>query len=175
MPAAFGTIFDARLIRRHRELFAPHAERLRRFIEREILPLEGLKMGPALARASLLHVDDEQYQVRWTWPQQRFSDACILAICPQQPEAGDDPNQILVYHRLPIDRGSWEAGGGNRQIHAPPEWSEGIVIVWALVDLGFEKFVSHPLVLGRVCDAIDAPARRRKGWSWFSTLRGKKA
>jgi len=174
--AAFRDCFDARLIRRHRELFAPYEERLRRLTQTEILSLKGLGMGPALARASVVCVDPAGglYQVRWNWPQQRFSEECILAICPQEPGPGDDPGGVLVYHRLPIDRGSWEAGGGNRQVHLPPEWAAAYVVVWALVDLGFERFSSHPLVLGRVRDATGAPAPGWKGWSLLSSLRGKR-
>ena len=87
----------------------------------------------ALARASLLCIDWDAglFQIRWTWPQQRFSEQCILAICPEAPPAGGDPGEVSVYYRLPIDRASWEAGGGSRQIHVSPEWRDGCVAVWA--------------------------------------------
>jgi hypothetical protein len=168
--ASFWHRFDARLIRRHQDLFGPYEALLRRLTEKEILPLDRLGLGPALARASLVCVDWDAgiYHVRWTWPQQRFSEECILAICPQAPGPGDDPGEVSVYYRLPIDRASWEAGGGSRQVHVSPEWREGYVAVWALVDLGFQRFASHPLVLGSLQDAAGAPARGRKGWRPFA-------
>ncbi len=168
--ASFWQRFDARLIRRHPDIFAPYQDLLRRLTEKEILPLERLGLGPALARASLLCADWDAgiYHVRWTWPQQRFSEQCILAICPQAPGPGDDPGEVSVYYRVPIDRASWEAGGGARQIHVSPEWREGYVAVWATVDLGFQRFVSHPLVLGSLRDAAGTPARGRKRWRPFA-------
>ena len=173
--ASFWNHFDARAIRRHQDLFAPYEDLLRRLTQTEILPLAPLGLGPALARASLVCVDWDAglYHVRWTWPQQRFSEQCILAICPQAPAPGDDPGEVSVYYRLPIDRASWEAGGGSRQIHVSPEWRDGCVAVWALVDLGFQRFASHPLVLGNLRDAAGARARGRKRWPPLAGLRGK--
>ena len=171
----FWKRFDARLVRRHRELFAAHEELLRRWTEKEILAPERLGLGPALARASLVCLDRAEgtYGVRWTWPQQRFSQQCILAICPEAPGPGDEPGGFSVYYRVPIDCASWEAGGGSRLIHVLPEWADGYVAVWAMVDLGFEVFPSHPLVLGHLREAADGSPPGWRGWSWFSSLRRK--
>ena len=171
VAASFWSRFDARLIRRHQDLFEPHQGLLNRLTQTEILPLERLGLGPALARASLLCIDWDAglFQIRWTWPQQRFSEQCILAICPEAPPAGGDPGEVSVYYRLPIDRASWEAGGGSRQIHVSPEWRDDCVAVWALIDLGFERFASHPLVLGQLREAAGAPARKR--WRPFAERR----
>jgi hypothetical protein len=169
--ATFWERFDARLIRRHRDLFAAYEELLRRWTEKEILSPARLGLGPALGRSSLVCVDRAEgvYCVRWTWPQQRFSEQCILAICPQSPGPGDEPGSFSVYYRLPIDCASWEAGGGSRLIHVQPEWRDGWLAVWAMVDLGFQVFASHPLVLGRLGEAADGPQSGWKGWKLFSS------
>ena len=171
--ALFWERFDARVIRRHQDLFAPYEALLWRLTESEILPLEKLGMGPALARASLVCTLPQQglYRARWTWPQQRFSEQCILAICPDEPGAGGDPSGVSVYHRLAIDRASWEAGGGDRQFRILPDWIGGWVVVWALVDLGFHRFASPPLVLGRLGEAFGAGAGRWKRWPLFRASR----
>jgi hypothetical protein len=173
--AMFWERFDARLVRRHRDLFVAHEEILRRWTEKEILAPERLGLGPALARSSLVCLDRAEgtYSVRWTWPQQRFSQQCILAICPEAPGPGDEPGGFSVYHRLPIDCASWEAGGGSRMIHVQPEWAGGCVAVWAMVDLGFDVFPSHPLVLGYLREAVEGCPPGWRGWSWFSSLRHK--
>jgi hypothetical protein len=174
--AMFWERFDARLIRRHRELFAAHEEVLRRWTEKEILAPERLGLGLALARSSLVCVDrvEGTYCVRWTWPQQRFSEQCILAICPEAPGPGDEPGGFSVYYRLPIDCASWEAGGGSRLIHVLPEWTDGCLAVWAMVDLGFHVIPSHPLVLGHLREAADGSPPGWRGWNLFSSLRGKR-
>lgn len=174
--ASFWERFDARLIRRHRELFAPHEKLLKHWTQNEILPPARLGLGPALARSSLVCLDPAQgiYRVRWTWPQQRFSQQCILAICPEEPGPGDEPDGFSVYYRLPIDRAHWEAGGGSRTLQVPPEWRDGYLAVWAMVDLGFGVVPSHPLVLGRLQDAAGPPGRQGIGWHWLASLGAKR-
>ncbi len=147
--------FDVRIVRRHQELFAPHESQLRRWIERELLSPTLLGLGPALGRASLVCINAQKgvFSVRWTWPSQRFCQRCILGISAQSPGPGDEPQADSVYHRVPIDCASWEAGGGSRTIQVPPEWRDGWVAVWAMIDVGFFDLASHPLVLGRLRDA----------------------
>ena len=158
-------LFDARLIRRHRELFHPHQGKLKSWIERELLNANELGLTPALGRASLVCTDPHKwvFSVRWTWPSQKYCQRCILAICTQSPGPGDDPEGFSVYYRVPIDSASWEASGGSRTIHARPDWTDGWVAVWALIDLGFLVLASHPLVLGRLGEAAQGFDKGRWG------------
>ena len=174
--SAFPESFDARLIRKFSDRFAQYESRLSEWTRSEILPTEALGLSLAVARASLFRVDKVEgtYRVRWTWPQQRFADECILAICPEQPGEGDDPRDLEVLHRLPIDRQNWESGGGSRIIHVEPEWAGCCVAVWAMVDLGFRLFSSHPLVLGHLDGQKRRPSPGWKGWKVLPSLRGGK-
>jgi hypothetical protein len=158
---SFLDLFDARIIRKSPDRFRPHEELLSEWTRSEVLPLEGLGLQLAVGRASLVAVEEPKnaYRVRWTWPQQRFSDECILAIRPDEPDPDVHPRDLDAQHRLPLDRQSWESGGGSRVIHVEPEWAGSCVIVWALIDLGFRTFASHPLLLGR----LDKPKRRLFG------------
>jgi len=150
--SSFVDLFDARLMRKCVDRFAPYESLLSEWTRWEILPLEGLGLGPALGRASLFCIDKAEgtYRVRWTWPQARFTDQCILAVCAHEPQPDDDPRDLDVLYRLPVDRRNWESGGGSRVIHVKPEWKGGLVVVWAMVDLGFRVLASEPLVLGRL-------------------------
>lgn len=170
----FWERFDARLIRRHRDLFAAHEAVLRSWTKKEILVPERLGLGRALGRASLVCPDPAEgiYCVRWTWPQQRFSQRCILAICPEAPGPGDEPGGVSVYYRLPIDCASWEAGGGSRLLHVLPAWGDGWVAVWAMVDIGFAVFPSHPLVLGRLREAAAGSPPGSRGLNGFFSRHG---
>ena len=67
--------------------------------------------------------------------------------------------------RITTTRPMWESGGGSRLLETTPNWAGAYVVVWARVDLGFEAFYSHPLVLGRI------PAEGRgawRPWQYFS-------
>jgi hypothetical protein len=164
--ASFVELFDVRLIRKSLDRFTPYESRLIEWTRREVLPVEAMGLGPALGRASLFAIDEAEgtYRVRWTWPQARFTDECLLAVCAQEPQCDDDPREIDVLYRLPIDRRNWESGGGSRVIHVKPQWRRGLVVVWAMVDLGSRVLASEPLVLGRL-DAVPS-ARRRLGRRW---------
>ncbi|MGQ9574980.1 MAG: hypothetical protein ACUVUC_06650 [Thermoguttaceae bacterium] len=58
-------------------------------------------------------------------------------------------------------RAGWERGGGSRLIHVQPDWYDSYVVIWAVVDLGFQVFASRGLVLGRLRDASGGTAG---GW-----------
>ncbi len=175
--ASFLQQFDARIIRRFGQKFAPLHSLLTEWTRSEVLPLEGLGLRPAVGRASLYCIDEAEgaYRVRWTWPQQRFADECILAVFARQPDPEEDPWNLEVQFRLPLDRPSWESGGGSRVIHVLPEWAGSFVVVWAMVDLGFRVLASHPLILGRLDVGKKQWGRTAKSWNVFSSLRGGKA
>jgi hypothetical protein len=164
--ASFVELFDARLIRKHMDQFEPYESVLREWTRWEILPLEGLGLGLALGRASLFCIDKAEgaYRVRWTWPQARFADQCLLAVCAEEPDPEDDPRRMAVLYRLPVDRRNWESGGGSRVIHVKPEWKGSLVVVWAMVDLGFRVYPSEPLVLGLLDTGKGAPGRSPRRW-----------
>jgi hypothetical protein len=160
-PADFREAFDARVLRKHAQEFALSHERLRQWITAEVLPAEKLGLSPPLARKGLAREpgSNEAYRVCWRWPEPRYCEQCFLAVCRQAPRRGDDPRKLATLIRMPVDRKSYEEGGGSRRIHIDPAWSGGYVAVWAMVDAGFETFASEPLVLGRL-EAIAKPTRR---------------
>ena len=175
--SSFCELFDARIIRKYADRFSQHESLLSEWTRSKILPLEGLGLGLAVGRASLFSIDEAEgtYRVRWTWPQQRFADECILAVCQAEPDPDADPRNLEVQYRLPLDRRNWESGGGSRVIHVKPEWTGSWVIVWAIVDLSFQTFASQPLALGRLDAGGQKPGQGWKGWNVLSPLRGKKS
>ncbi|MHC4405189.1 MAG: protein kinase domain-containing protein [Planctomycetota bacterium] len=173
--SSFMELFDARIIRKYAGRFAAYESPLSEWTRSEILLPERLGLRPAVGRASLFCIDRAQraYRVRWTWPQQRFADECILAICHEHPSPEIDPRDLEAHYRLPLDRRHWESGGGSRLIHAEPEWDASYVVVWAMIDLGFRTFASRPLVLGQLEGSRKRRGQGRKGWSLLSPLRKK--
>lgn len=158
--SSFRELFDVRIIRLYPKRFASYESLLARWIGSEVLLPEKLGLQSAGGRRSVLAVGDPagSYRVRWTWPQQRFADQCLLAICLDQPGPEDGPGQLNVLHRVPVDRKSWEGGSSGWIVHTEPGWTGAYVVVWAVVDLGFRVFYSSPLVLGRL--------EGRSRWTW---------
>jgi hypothetical protein len=158
--SSFSELFDARVIRAAAERFAPYEPLLARWIRSDVLSPEKLGLRPARGRGSVVPVDKPAggQRVRWEWPPARFSDQCVLAISAEEPRPESVPEETALLHRVPVDRQSWESGGGSWIVHAEPDWAGAYVVVWAVVDLGFRTFFSLPLVLGRVGE--------RSGWPW---------
>jgi hypothetical protein len=127
-----------------------------------------------VGRASLLPVEEPQAGCRvcWTWPPARFAEQCLLAVAPAEPGLQDSPENLTLYYRLPFGRQEWETGGGSRLLPADPAWSGAWVVVWAVVDLGFQSFYSRPLVLGRLPERAHF---RWQNWRLLASRRGQSA
>jgi hypothetical protein len=170
-PTALGERFDVRLVRDHAEQFAPFLAALADWVRAEVLPAEKLGLQPAAEQPGLLPMDEPEgtYRARWAWPEPRFADQCVLAVCPAEPAAGDDPETVTAHWRETISRQAWDAGGGSHPLTIQKGWEGSWVVVWAVVDLGPQKLVSQPLVLGSI--------EQKSRWKWkglrlFSALRG---
>ena len=158
--AAVREQFDARLIRTHADRFVPYQSQLAGWIGSELRGPEQLGLAPVPEQASLAPVEEPEghYRVQWSWPDERLVDECILAVCPAEPSADDDPQQIETHYRATISREQWTSDGGNRVIPVERGWEGSAVVVWAIVDVGFGKFVSRPFVLGQI--------EARSRWKW---------
>jgi hypothetical protein len=166
--AGFRDAFDARVLRRHAREFAPYEREIREWLT-EILASQQLGLAPPLARKALVHEpgNNGTYRVCWQWPEPRYSDQCVVTLCRNLPHRGDDPRHLTALIRLPVDRKSFEEGGGNRTLHVEPDWLGCYVAVWAMIDAGFNIFASEPLVLGRIETPADKSSRRGflGGWT----------
>lgn len=160
--ARFSEVFDARILRHNVAAFEPRQALLRQWIANEIVPLDKLGLAPPLARHALAKEPgvNSAYRICWQWPEPRFTDQCIVAVCHEKPRPGDDPRALAVYLRMPIDRKSYEEGGGSRLFHAEQAWLGGYVAIWAMIDVGFALFASNPLILGR----LEAPQAKPSRW-----------
>ena len=146
----FVELFDQDMVRTFSTQFAPFRSRLTDWVKTEILPRQ--KMGlrepqleqPMTASPGRLG----RWQFRWTWPPRRFTDQCLLAFCRRLPSGPINPREIAG-HCIPIDRRQWESSGAHFDIEPKPQWGN-YVAVWAEVNLGFDRLLSEPLVLGRL-------------------------
>lgn len=164
----FAQVFDARLIRAFADAFAPHRESIAAWTRSILSSAGGIGLRPAVGRASLAAVEEPKgaYRARWTWPQPRFCDECVLAACSAEPAPDEDPETVPAAMRITLDRSAWEKSGGSWLILPERNWGKCVLAVWAKVDLGFCRFFSSPLVLGTL-----ESARSWFGWLPFGGSR----
>jgi hypothetical protein len=159
-PPAFRQSFDTKLLRDYPDRFAPYQALLAEWLPAEVLPLEKLGLQLTADQGGLTPADEPEggFRAQWNWPEERFIDRCILAICPAEPEPAVAPEIVAAHWRESVSRRDWESGGGARLIAAEREWEGSPVVVWAVIDAGFQTFHSPPLVLGRI--------EHRSRWGW---------
>ncbi len=163
-PSRLWPIFNAAVLRQNSKIFSPHEAKLMEWMRLAILPTEKIGLSPPLARKGLVADASARhaYRICWNWPDPRFCDQCLVAICRNRPRPNEDPREITVHVRLPIDRKSFEEGGGSRLVHVDEEWLDSYVVVWAVVNLGFRSVCSEPLILGRI-EASSKSTRQKPG------------
>ena len=146
----FVELFDQDVVRKFAGRFAPYQARLSEWVKTEILPRQTLGLKEPHIERSITASPGRlgRWQFRWTWPPRRFSSQCLLAFCRAMPSGMGGPEQIAG-HRIHIERRQWESAGAYYDIKPDPAWGV-YVAVWAEVDLGFERLLSEPLVLGRL-------------------------
>lgn len=171
-PAAFVDSFDARVLRRYADKFEPHREAIEAWTALELLDPGAMGLGPAAGRASVELIDKSEhlYRVRWSWPGDRFADECILAVAEELPEAADDPREVEAPFRETVPRADWDNAGQSVEFRAEPEWTGHHVAVWAVIDLGFRQWFSHPVVLGTL--GKRPKEKRGRAWSVLAGFRG---
>jgi hypothetical protein len=146
----FVELFDQDVVRRFAARFVPYQARLTNWITTEILPREKIGLNEPQLEKSMTASPGRlgRWQFRWTWPPRRFTSHCLLGFCRKLPSGITNPRDV-VGHCIPIERRQWESAGAYYDIKPESEWGN-YVAVWAEVDLGFEKLLSEPLVLGRL-------------------------
>jgi hypothetical protein len=159
-PPDFAEQFDARAVRAQPDRFAPFQAILGHWLQSEVLPLDKLGLAPPADHPALVPVAEPEghFRAAWKWPDARFSEQCILAVCPCEPALGDDPQTLAAHWRESVTAEQWTIDGSGRVIPADKSWEGASVAVWAVVDLGFQKLFSPPLILGQI--------ESRSRWKW---------
>jgi len=160
-------LFDIRLLQAYPDCFAPYQAFLSDWIRRELVPREKLGLAPAAGAPSIAAVEQPEghYRLRWSWPEERLANQCTVAVCPAEPGPCDKPEQAAAVWRAEVSRHEGAEADGSRVIPVERGWEGSYVVVWAIVDAGFARFHSSPLVLGRI------PSRSR--WKWPRLFSGK--
>jgi hypothetical protein len=159
-PPGLCEQFDARAVRAQAERFAPYRAILQPWLGSEVLPLEKLGLALPAQEPALRPAEEPEGHLRaaWKWPEARFAEQCILAVCATEPKAGDDPQELAAHWRECVSAAQWTADDSGWLIPVEKGWEGSSVAVWAVVDLGFQRLFSPPLILGQI--------ESRWRWKW---------
>ncbi len=175
----FYELFDREIIREICEQFQHHQPLVNQWIADEVLPLDRCGLA-AVEGDGLERVKGEHFRARWVWPDARFTDRCRLVVAPQLPKPNSNLDNLSNHLAFTIDRSTWDAGDGYRDLLTEKEWVGCYVLVWAIVDVGFQTFNTQPLQIGQIEEGPleeevaeeQQPQPKKKGWSLFR--RGKR-
>lgn len=159
--AAFAEQFDASLVAEICRQFRHHQPVVSQWVEAEILRSErlGLVADPATA---VTRDEDGRLRLLWTWPHPQISTRCHLRICRKQPAPGTLPDDVEALHSVVLDHHDWNKDTGYT-VQFDPEWHDALVLVWAVIDLGYQCFYSKPLKIGQI-----EPAPKQRRWTLFA-------
>jgi hypothetical protein len=149
-PLRFQQKFNADLVRRFPADFRPLENDLHRLLGSEILPIKksGFRRIPGSVPIVERSYPDYIFDIQWGWPERRILDKVVVGICrgnpPEVPEAGK------MYFSLTTDRQTLKQGTGMFVLPAKPEWMNGMVVVWGVIDLGFRQYFTEPFQIGRL-------------------------
>jgi hypothetical protein len=141
------------------------------WLESEVLPLE--KIGLSLPkqtdsseteRSQAVEIIDGKLRVRWQWPDERFSRRCVLTLTTETPREAQNPDDVTPIHREDFTLDRWRQLPGYWEALIEDAWQGATVTVWAIVDLDFAIFSSHPLILGK---AAAPAAQQKRRWGLF--------
>ena len=99
----------------------------------------------------------------WNWPEERFSSECRMTICAEVPSPHTSPDDVVGVHSAIFRRDEipWSTGEPY-EFEVPKEWEGHHVLVWAMLDMGFQIYYSQPLELGPI--PIE---KKKKRWGIF--------
>ena len=147
----FAAHFDTSILRslecNETDKFDPYRDRATEWCRRIVGDLETIGLTVPLVRPPVAQSRNGGFDLRWNFPDMRFSDTCLLSISGATPSFGYNPLSNQNIWQTPVSRAAYEQGGGHRIVH--PDRERGHFVVSAIIDLGFCELVSHPLVLGR--------------------------
>lgn len=156
----FQQQFDANALLRDPESYREIFPAMESWITNLILPLDVIGLRPVFGRASLLTEEDGSVSVRWTWMHPRFGNSCILGISGGKLLETDRPEDVTLVFQQEIIRNQWEKSGSFFSLTPDSDWNGMQVIVWGVVDTGFKRFFTQPLVLGSL------EVRKKSWFSW---------
>ncbi|TVS19437.1 MAG: hypothetical protein EA424_08505 [Planctomycetaceae bacterium] len=130
--------------------------------QQHLRPRASLGLAPAYPNSELLCVAPGEYELDWIWPEIRLADKCLCAVAEIEPAADKTPEQMRAQL-------VWEHEIGYEQraqvkLRVRPGWrADFAIVVWAVIDLGFQRVYSESLCFESPLRIVSpVPRKRRK-------------
>jgi len=157
--AVFVEAFEEKMVREIAQTHTYHQATITRWVESDLLPPAKCGLEPH-DEQTVEFVEPLRVKLRWNWPQEQISKRCQLKIVTTLPAQHAIPADVTdLLYGCNIDAARYEADGGFHEVELDEDWIDAYVVVWAIVDLGYEEFTSPWVELGR----LKPPKKKRWG------------
>jgi len=145
----FRAEFDRELVAELCLQVPQHQRIIATWTEREILPREkcGLRCGPTEGIAWLT---PRRCRLSWTWPDTTITSTCRVGFSPESPSSRAIPEDFKLVFETTVELDPNRTDSRGFDIEIASEWHGAYVVVWPIVDLGFQIFFGEPLTLGQL-------------------------
>jgi hypothetical protein len=129
--------------------------------QQHLRPRASLGLASAYPNSELLCVAPGEYELDWIWPEIRLADKCLCAVAEIEPAADKTPEQLRTQL-------VWEQEIGYEQraqikLRVRSGWqTDFAVVVWAVIDLGFQRVYSESLCFESPLRIVSPVPRKRR-------------
>ncbi|MFH1921249.1 MAG: hypothetical protein ABIP48_15385 [Planctomycetota bacterium] len=157
--------FDSRLISDHEEEFLFHRQLLVTWTRDCFRSRERIGLRPPVGRSSVSppKKGNGMWQARWMWPHPRFSRVCVVGLTRAAARDDHAPDDLPLELRRTVTLDMYEGGRGIA-LYADRSTLGCHVVVWAVIDLGFERLYSEPLTLGAIRRSTGSDRNKAASW-----------
>jgi len=154
----FQKQFNVGIIQRFSHLFDPVHDKLLQMVQSEMTKVQAINLRKPFFDAVQQIDSTNRYRIGWSWPTERFTDTCVLAVCRQKPSVKTEPEEWRLLRQWRIVRKMWE---GNQIVELSPGWNLCYAVVWVVINLGpdYPEIRSEPLLLGQLKSQIQSTGR----------------
>lgn len=148
-PERFRQAFDRELVAELCVQVPQHQRIVAAWTEREILPRDksGLSCEPV---GGVQWRGSCRCRITWTWPASTVTDRCEVALSRDVPTPRSIPEDLDLLDRRTLDRDPRTTETPSVEFNVPCERFGATVVVWPVIDLGFQTFYGEPLTLGQL-------------------------
>jgi serine/threonine protein kinase len=150
--ALFRNSFDRELVAELATERPHHRRTLDWLIQQEILPLQASGLAHAMD-GSLHFAGQQRWRATWVWPAARIAIRCRMIVTKSKLLPHANPDDLAALYDAVVERRPFVDPAPTIEFAALPEWDGASVYVWAIVEIGSERFYSEPLAVGRLSAA----------------------
>jgi len=145
----FACELDIQILRKYWSQFRPYHVRICQWLSNGALATNNIGLSrPRVGHA--VKLVGNNLHIKWLWPG-RITNRCLVTVSRVQIHSASQIEKAAMH--LEISKDNFEHGGGCF-LPLRDDLSNAYLNVWAIVELGNERYYSAPLTLGRIPRSI---------------------